>query len=106
MRYQKHIFVCINQREKNADRPCCGEKKGTKIVAKFKHLIKENKLKATVRAQRTSCFDLCELGPIMVVYPEGVFYGNVHLKDVDEIFESHILNNKPVERLRLKFGKK
>jgi (2Fe-2S) ferredoxin len=97
--YKKHIFVCINQRDEGAPRSCCGEKNGTEIVARFKTLIMEHRLKMTVRAQRTSCFDWCEKGPIVTVYPEGIVYGGVHLEDVQEIFESHILNNKPVERL-------
>jgi (2Fe-2S) ferredoxin len=40
-----------------------------------------------------------------VVYPEGVFYGKVQLSDVPEIVEEHLINDRPVERLRLKFQK-
>ena len=105
MSYQKHIFVCINQRAEGAPRICCGEATGTEIVARFKSLIMEHKLKMTVRAQRTSCFDWCEKGPIVTVYPEGIVYGNVTPNDVQEIFESHILNNKPVESLIVNFKK-
>ena len=103
MKYTKHIFICINEREEGAPRQSCGEAYGTKVAEKFKELIQAHKLRMKVRAQRTSCLDICEQGPTMVVYPEGVFYGNVQLSDVAEIFEEHILNNRPVERLRLKF---
>ena len=103
MKFQKHIFVCINEREKGAKRQSCGKAVGEEIAARFKILIKEHKLKTKVRAQRSSCLDVCEEGPTMVVYPEGIFYKNIQLSDVEEIFESHILNNKPVERLRLNF---
>ena len=41
----------------------------------------------------------------VVVYPEGIFYGNVQLTDVNEIFEQHIINNKPVQRLIIDFKK-
>jgi len=105
MKYQKHIFVCINEREEGAKRQSCGKAIGEEIAAKFKALIKEHKLKATVRAQRSSCLDVCEDGPTMVVYPEGIFYKNIQLTDVTEIFESHIINNQPVERLTLTFEK-
>ena len=105
MRYKKHIFICTNQRPPDAIRPCCGEAHGMELVRAFKALIKENNIKATVRAQKTGCFDLCEFGPNVVVYPEGIFYGNVQLSDVNEIVESHILNNQPVERLKLDFRK-
>ena len=105
MKYQKHIFVCINEREEAAKRQSCGKALGEEISARFKFLIKENKLKTKVRSQRSSCLDICEEGPTMVVYPEGIFYKNISVVDVDEIFESHILNNQPVERLRLNFKK-
>jgi len=41
----------------------------------------------------------------VVVYPEGIFYGNVQLSDVEEIVEQHIVDGNPVERLRLRFDK-
>lgn len=59
----------------------------------------------SVRAQRASCFDFCEDGPIAVIYPEGIFYKKITVTDVDEIFENHILNNIPVEHLQLRFPK-
>jgi (2Fe-2S) ferredoxin len=41
----------------------------------------------------------------VIVYPEGVYYGKVTLADVNEIVEEHLVNNRPVERLRLNFAK-
>jgi len=105
MKYKKHIFVCINERN-SAVRKSCGEAIGMAIAGKFKELIKAHKLQMSVRAQRASCFDLCQHGPIAVVYPEGIFYKKLQVDDVEEIFECHILNNKPVERLQLKFPEK
>lgn len=104
-KYNKHIFICTNQRV-NSERPCCGEAHGLELVAAFKKLIKDLGLNATVRAQKSGCIETCELGPSVVVYPEGVFYGKVQLSDVEEIVNSHILNNEPVKRLQLKFEKK
>jgi (2Fe-2S) ferredoxin len=103
--YEKHIFVCSNQRAEGAPRVSCGENHGNEIVARFKALIVENKLRMKVRAQRTSCFDWCEQGPIITIYPEGVVYGKVTLEDVEEIFESHIINNQPINRLKTEFSK-
>lgn len=103
--YEKHLFVCINERAEGAPRVSCGEVNGTAIVARFKALIVENKLRMKVRAQRASCFDWCEHGPIVTVYPEGIVYGKVTINDVEEIFENHILNNIPVKRLMVDFKK-
>src|SRR5687767_14425739 len=105
MLYRKHIFICVNQR-KPEERVCCGEAHGLELVAAFKKLIKDRNLNTEVRAQRTGCFDICERGPTVAVYPEGIFYGKVQIADVQEIFEQHILNDKPVERLRLQFDQK
>ncbi|HEX8926066.1 MAG TPA: ferredoxin, partial [Terriglobales bacterium] len=54
-----------------------------------------------VRANRAGCLDQCEHGPVVVVYPEAVWYGNVHPQDVEEIVEQHIIEGRPVERLRI-----
>jgi (2Fe-2S) ferredoxin len=73
------------------------------LVEAFKSLVKEHKINTEVRAQKAGCFDVCNFGPAVVVYPEGIFYGNVQPGDAKEIFEEHIQNNRPVERLILKF---
>lgn len=101
MKYRKHIFICTNERTDG--RKSCGEKCGMELVEKFKTIIKEKKLNTEVRAQRAGCFDVCNFGPAVVVYPEGVFYGNVQPEDVQEIFSEHIENDRPVERLKLPF---
>jgi (2Fe-2S) ferredoxin len=73
------------------------------LVKAFKAAIKDRGLNVAMRAQKTGCLDVCEQGPSVVVYPEGVFYGAVQLADVAEIVEEHLVHNRPVERLRLTF---
>ena len=51
--------------------------------------------------QKAGCLDICDFGPTIVIYPEGIFYVGVQLSDVDEIINEQIINNKPVERLKL-----
>ena len=102
MRYKKHIFICTNQR-KEGERVCCGEERGMELVKAFKQAIKEKGLQVEMRAQKAGCFDICETGPNVIVYPEGIFYGKVQMSDVNEILEEHLINNRPVERLQLKF---
>lgn len=99
MRYQKHVFVCTNQKE--SPKKCCGQEHGMALVDAFKAALTEKGLNVDIRAQRAGCLDMCGKGPAMVVYPEGVFYGNVQLSDVAEIVESHLANDQPVERLRI-----
>ena len=101
MKFKKHIFICTNQ--KPDGKKCCGESNGIVLIEAFKALIKEHNILVDVRAQKSGCLDVCAFGPALVVYPEGVFYGKVTLGDVPELFYSHILNDTPLERLKLSF---
>ena len=98
--YDKHLFICVNQR-KEGEKRSCGEAHGMELVAAFKKQIKDKNLPLKIRAQKAGCLDICLFGPTVAVYPEGVFYVGVELSDVNEIIESHIVNNIPVERLLL-----
>jgi (2Fe-2S) ferredoxin len=100
--YNKHIFICTNQRPPAATRMSCGEVHGMEIVDAFRKKLKEKNLPFPVRAQKAGCLDICDFGQTIAVYPEGVFYVGVELSDVDEIIEEHILNDRVVERLRLR----
>jgi (2Fe-2S) ferredoxin len=100
--YNKHIFICTNQRPEGAPRRSCGETHGMEIVDAFKSKLKEKKLPIRVRAQKAGCLDICEYGQTVAVYPDGVFYVGVELTDVDEIINEHIMNDRVVERLRFK----
>jgi (2Fe-2S) ferredoxin len=101
MVYDKHIFICVNQRASGATRRSCGEAHGMEIVDAFKKKLKERNLPIKLRAQKAGCLDICDFGQTLVVYPEGVFYVGVELSDVDEIIEEHIVNNRIVQRLYL-----
>jgi (2Fe-2S) ferredoxin len=99
-KFTKHIFICMNQREPGHPRPCCDPTGQGELQRLFKTKLAERGIKL-VRANKSGCLDQCELGPNVVVYPEGVWYGGVKPEDVDEIIESHIIGNQPVERLRI-----
>ena len=101
MIYDKHIFICTNQRAEDAARKSCGEAHGLTIVDAFKKKLKERNLPIKLRAQKAGCLDICDFGQTIVIYPEGVFYVGVQLTDIDEIIEEHIVNNRIVERLKL-----
>lgn len=102
MRFERHLFICTNQRVEGT-RPSCGEECGMALVKAFKKSIKDKGLSAKVRAQRSGCLDACEHGPSMVVYPEGVFYGRLSTDDVDAIVESHLINGIPLKAKVIQF---
>lgn len=101
LKYDKHIFICVNQRAAGATRMSCGEAHGLEIVDAFKKKLKERGLPIRVRAQKAGCLDICDYGQTIVVYPEGVFYVGVEVSDVDELIDEHIVNDRPVQRLVL-----
>lgn len=100
-KFVNHIFICANQRPADNPRGCCDPQGLGSLQLVFKKELSLRGLKATVRANRAGCLDQCEHGPTVVVYPEGVWYGEVKPEDVAEIIESHIINKVPVIRLML-----
>ena len=99
--YERHVFFCQNQRQNGE--ACCNDHGATEIREYAKAKIKELKLsgKGKVRINQAGCMDRCSEGPIIVVYPEEVWYTYVDKEDVDEIIEEHIKNGRVVERLRI-----
>ena len=98
--FERHVFVCTNERETGHPRGCCSAKGSAAIRDALKALAKQ-RLGKRVRVNVAGCLDQCEHGVTVVVYPEGVWYGFVTMADLEEIVESHLVNGRPVERLRL-----
>ncbi len=99
--FEKHIFICTNQRTQEDPRGCCKERGAEKIREYFKEEVKRRGLKGKVRANAAGCLDHCEHGPTVVVYPEGVWYTVKTPEDVKEIMDTHIEGNKIVSRLAI-----
>lgn len=68
----------------------------------LKNEIREQQLADKVNVIETGCNGFCAMGPLMVVQPGGIFYQKMKVKDIPEIVEQHLINNKPVERLLYK----
>ncbi len=101
--YDKHVFFCCNQRDPDAERPCCANFGAQAARDYAKHRIKQLGLsgEGKVRINQAGCLDRCELGPTLVVYPEEVWYTYIDHADIDEIIDQHIIAGKPVERLKI-----
>jgi (2Fe-2S) ferredoxin len=80
-------------------RGSCGEKKAGEVFEEFLGQLQQREAFAKVQVTATGCMGPCSEGPTVLVYPEGVMYGSVTKEDVNEIFEEHLLGDKPVERL-------
>jgi len=97
--FKHHVFFCLNRREDGAD--CCTDHGAEQMFDYMKSRVKALKLngKDKVRINRAGCFDRCAEGPLMVVYPEAVWYTFIDQADIDEIIDSHLTHGNVVERL-------
>ncbi len=100
--YKYHLFFCTNFRDDGA--PCCQQFDARSAREHMKQQVKEQGLdgKDGVRVNNAGCLGRCELGPVLLIYPEGTCYTYVDWDDLYEILSRHILQGKPVERLLLK----
>lgn len=99
--FEHHVFVCLNSRPAGAPRRSCTSDGNSQLFIALQKLVKEAGLKGRVRINRAGCLDKCEHGPVVVVYPEAVWYGNVQPEDAEEIVREHLVGGRPVERLRI-----
>ena len=99
--YRRHVFCCVNERPAGHPRGCCKAKGSERLRNYMKARAKELGL-TDVRINNSGCFDRCELGPTMVIYPEGVWYTYRTFEDVDEILKTHVIGGGRVERLMLR----
>ena len=97
--YERHIFFCINER-KNGE-ACCSQHNAQAALERCKVQVKQAGLSGAgkVRVNKAGCLDRCAAGPVVVVYPEAVWYTYLDEHDIDEIVESHLKNGQVVERL-------
>jgi (2Fe-2S) ferredoxin len=98
-KFQRHVFICVNERELEDVRGCCALKGGAEVAAAFKRKLYDRGLKRIVRPNKAGCLDQCAHGVTVVVYPDNVWYGGVTVDDVDEIIEKHVQGGVPVARL-------
>lgn len=87
--YKRHAIMCVGK--------SCGE--NMPLLKHMKAAVAKAGLaegEDAVRVNRAGCLGVCQQGPIMVVYPEGVWYADLDASKIDQIIESHFKHNKPV----------
>lgn len=99
--YRFHVFFCVNQRENGE--LCCANRGAVELRDYAKARIKKlgRAGAGQVRINQAGCMDRCAQGPVMVVYPAGVWYSYRDQADIDEIIEQHLQQGRIVERLRI-----
>ena len=99
--YRHHVFFCLNQRDNGE--ACCATHDPQAALERCKSRVKATGLAGPggVRVNKAGCLDRCAGGPVIVVYPEAVWYTYVDQQDIDEIVERHLTCGEVVERLQL-----
>jgi nitrite reductase/ring-hydroxylating ferredoxin subunit/(2Fe-2S) ferredoxin len=96
--YERHVFVCTS------GETCPAQGDVERYVKLLRDGAKAAGSQTAVRINKAGCFSQCGHGPMMVVYPENVWYAGVQESDLKEILSSHIVGGQPVERLRYEPG--
>ena len=99
--FKHHVFFCCNQRAPGDT--CCNNHDATAMQTYAKDRIGALGLKGRgkIRINKAGCLDRCDEGPVLVVYPDNVWYTYVDKEDIDEIIDEHLVHDRVVARLRL-----
>ncbi|NLN47497.1 MAG: NADH-quinone oxidoreductase subunit F, partial [Clostridiales bacterium] len=89
--YRSHIMICRGTG--------CSSSNSEQIALNFEKEIKKHGMEKEIIVERTGCFGLCALGPIVIIYPEAAFYSEVKPEDVEEIVNEHLVKGRVVKRL-------
>jgi (2Fe-2S) ferredoxin/predicted O-methyltransferase YrrM len=95
--FRYHVFACDQQKPEGV--PCCNARGSGQVLDALRRELNTRGLADEVQVTVCGSLGLCEHGPNLVVYPEGLWYCGVTVADVAEIVQSHFAENRPVERL-------
>ena len=98
--FEAHLFVCCNRRPDGHARGSCAARGSEGLRDYMKARAKEKGL-SRIRVNSAGCLDRCELGPCLVIYPEGVWYKIETKSDVDKILEQHVRDRGRATQLLL-----
>lgn len=100
--YEVHVFCCVNQRPATHRRGCCASKDSRALADYMCRRAMVTAAQRRIRINLSGCLNLCELGPAMVIYPEGVWYRYETDADIEEILARHVVRGERVERLMIR----
>lgn len=102
--FKRHFFVCQTHRPESSEsggKPSCGARGSAQLFSRLLSALDAHpELSREVAVTAAGCLGQCYDGPVVVVYPEGIWYARVGEAEIEEIIKTHLIGGKPVERLR------
>lgn len=86
--YEKHVFVCTTGK-------VCPRQGALEVIDILRRNVKSAGLADRIRINKSGCMSQCGYGPMVVVYPEDVWYCAVRPEDAERIFEEHLVGGRP-----------
>ena len=102
--YKRHVFACMTARPPQHPRGSCGAVGAQPLFERLAQKV-EAAGAGDIGVTASACMGFCSAGPVMVVYPEGVWYRPQTSEDIDEIVETHLVGGRRVERLVMVFAR-
>jgi len=101
MSFKYHVFFCLNERSNGEN--CCHQHNAFAMFEYAKSRVKELGLAGPgkIWINKAGCLDRCADGPVLVIYPEGIWYTFIDIEDIEEIIQSHLIQGRSVSRLQL-----
>ena len=96
-----HVLVCTSCRLNGSIKGFCANRGSVDLLQYLTEQIDDAGIGSDVMVTHTGCFGICDKGPVMVVYPEGVWYGSLDEDKIAKIVESHLSGGPPVEAFRI-----
>lgn len=99
--YKYHVFFCLNERPEGET--CCHRFGAAQMQAYAKDRIRALGMAGpgAIRINRAGCLGRCDEGPLLVIYPDNIWYRYIDQEDIDEIIDEHLVNGRVVERLKI-----
>ncbi|MCW8951263.1 MAG: (2Fe-2S) ferredoxin domain-containing protein [Rhodospirillales bacterium] len=98
--YRQHVFFCSQTRPPGHPKGSCAERGAADIGKRLWEKVDEAQLEG-VRVSSAGCLGRCDAGPVIVIYPEGVWYGVKTVEDVDTVVSKHLVEGGRAEDLLL-----
>ena len=96
---EKHVFICTNERKSGGPKISCGTSGGHELRVALNKELRLRDIDTNIRSNASGCLGVCEQGPTLVIYPQGIWYKQVKGEDIPDIVDKSILHEEVVSRL-------